>query len=141
MARFNLIQIGTLYLTDDETSTGLKAKTTVSGLDDLLNAYTGATVIPISGKPFNFTRVNDGAGVFLQLKPYVVDSDLLSDLNDLFNTALAGDSTINVVITGDTGSFDLECKPRLPKPLEFSGKFINGKIFDLSINLTVDSIN
>jgi hypothetical protein len=141
MARFNKVQLDAIYLTDDESGTGLRCKSEVTGLDELFSAYTGATQIAISGKPFNFTRENDGAGVLIVVKPFVVSTDLRDDLKTLVDGALAADITFQTVFTGDNGIFDLNCKPRLNKPIEFSGKFINGRIYDLAINLVVDSIN
>lgn len=140
MSRFNSIQLGTIYLTDTGLDTGRGCKCEVSGLDELISSKAGATVIPISGKPFNFVRDNDGAGVSLTIKPYVLTQAVYSDLKDAFDAALSSDSTVQVIIDGDTGTFDLDCKPRM-KPMDGDLRFVNGRIYNLAINLVVDSIN
>src|SRR4051794_28326490 len=112
MARFNTAQFDSLYLTEDGTSTGTGDKCEVLGLDALDSAWTGTNLIPISGKPFSFDLENDGAGLPLVIKPYVVTPTFKTALRTLFDAAIAADSTIRVLIAGDTGSFDLNCKPK-----------------------------
>jgi hypothetical protein len=141
MARFNSVSLDSVYLTDDGTSGGIGCKCEISGIDGLKSSYAGNVVTAVDGTPHAFILPNIGQGVPLVIKPYVITSALLGSLNSLFNTAISGDAAINVLIAGDTGSFDLSCIPALPKPLEFSGKFLNGRIYDVAINLVVVSIN
>lgn len=142
MARFNEIQIGSLYLTDTGLVGGVKCKSEVDGLDALLLNYTGAVIIAADGTPHAQIADNtEGKGAPIAIRPFVLTTSVFTSLKTIFNTALAGGTSINVIITGDTGTFNLQCLPGLPKPIAGSGKFINGRIFEETINFVVLSIN
>lgn len=141
MARYNLIQIGSIYLTSSGLVGGTRCKTEVTGLDGLYHDYVGVTVKAMSGAPKNFPRTNLGEGVEIQIRPQVITSSVLDSIRDAFNTALGADSTIQCVFTGDIDTFDVDCKPLLPKPIDFSGRFRNNFVYDASINLVVVSVN
>lgn len=141
MARFNTIKIGSVWLTDDGLSGGKPCKTEVSGVDRLRPTRTGFTRTALSGQPYNFVMPNEGKGVVLVIRPYVLTESVFNQLQNGLDGSTQSGVAINVTLNGDTGDFDLECAPLLPQQMEFSGKFSNGRIFDVTINLVVVSIN
>lgn len=142
MARFNTVQIETLYFTDTGLVGGKPCKIEVTGLDALSLASTGAIAIAADGMPYAFVASNaEGQGVPIRIAPEQLTTALFASLKTIINAAIAGSTTLTVIITGDTGTFNLECLPALPKPLEFPGKFRNGRIYESAINLVVASIN
>jgi hypothetical protein len=71
VARNYLVQLDDLYLTSDGTSGGIRCKSEVPALDQLLLDHVGSTIIPITGRPFEFIREIE-AGFEIEIKPYVI---------------------------------------------------------------------
>lgn len=138
---YNLVQLNTLYLTDTGLVGGVPCRTAVAGLDALSLTKAGQTTIAADGTPYNFISDGGGKGGPIKVSPEVVSSALLATLKTLLNTAIAANTTIHAIFTGDTGTFDLNVKPLFPKPIEFNGEFFNGNIYGLVLNFTVQSIN
>jgi len=141
MARFNEVQIGSVFLTEtgDDGDTGVKSD--VTGLEGLYSGYTGSTVDSIGGPSWNFSRENLGEGVRIEIRPESIPKTVLDLVKAALDAVTPTNATVQCVFTGDTGTYDVNCKPVLPIAAGFGGKFINGRIKDSHINLVVDSIN
>lgn len=143
MAEYNLVNFNdTLYLTDDGLVTGRPCRVEVSGLDALALPYAGNVTSAADGTPYAFVIAHHGQGAVLKLSPAVITTSVLASIKSVFQTAIAAEETINLKLTGgDLGNFDLECLPLFPRPIEFSGKFLEGNIYDVVLGLVVRSQN
>lgn len=145
MAEFYAVKFGTVYLTDTGLVGGQPCRTDVTGLDNLQLAYAGNEAKSADNTPYMFMQDFGGQGSVLKISPAVMSAAVMSALKTLIEAAIAGNTTINVTLAGDTGSYDLECLPLFTsggvKPIEFSGKFFNGQIYDTSLNVVVLSVN
>jgi hypothetical protein len=144
MAEYYKVQIDGLWLTSDglePVEPNLACRVDVDDLSGLAMAHVGPIVKAITGKPWKFLSENTGAGVDLVIKPFVIRPDVLQGLVDLFDTANASDSLVNLVLNaGELPDRDLQCRPGEPA-IGYSGRFDDDRIYDVVINLTVDSIN
>lgn len=142
MAEYNTVKISSVYLTDDGLITGRPCRIDVTGLDALSLTSTGAIAIAADGSPYAFVVSNtEGQGVPIRIAPFVLTPSVLNSLKTAINAAVDANLTINITISGDTGAFDLQCLPAFPKPVEFSGKFFNGRIYETAFNFVVVSVN
>lgn len=144
MAQTRLIQIETLYLTTTGAAGGVPCKTTVSGLDSIGDTLAGPVIIPITGPPFKFLADNsEGEGVPIVINLFRFAR--LSDLRSIINTVQSTNGTATVAISnGPEGSLSFECKfgtPQDPRPIVYAGEFFSSQLYDVTINLTVASIN
>ena len=137
--KYNLIQLNSIYLTNDATSTGTPCKTSVSGLDALTFDFTGVTVLALDGTPYNQVFDNYKKGLPLTIKITQTTDTRLDELASLLTTLVTAESSVLVQITGSTGDFTLNCLPAFPKPLEFSGDFQNSYVKDITLNFVVQS--
>lgn len=145
MAEFYTVKFGAVYLTDTGLVDGQPCRTDVTGLDGLQVAYAGNEAKSADNTPYMFMLNFEGQGIELKLAPAVMSAAVLASLKTLIEAAIAGNTTINVTLSGDTGDYDLECLPLFTsggtKPINFSGKFFNGQIYDTSLNVVVQSVN
>lgn len=142
MADYNLVQIGDIFLTDDGLETGVPCRTQIAGLDSMQLSHTGQINKAADGTPYAFLVENGLQGVDIEIRPFVMTDDVFDDIKDVISTALAGSTTVNVKISeGPFGNFDLNCLPLFPRPIEFPGEFINGRISDVVFRFTVASVN
>jgi hypothetical protein len=142
MINYYHIQIGDLWLTSDETETGIPLISNIAGLDALQFAYTGNTVLALDGTPHQQVRVLKGVPVVIDLN--WVPREMFLSLVDVINTSIDDDEEIAVMLLDDSkgmGDFDLSCVPTLPDPLSFPGDFMSEKIKAVRINLTVAAVN
>lgn len=144
MAEFYTVKFGSVYFTDDGTSTGQACLTTVTGLDNLQVPYAGAVAKSADNTPYMFVLDFGGQGTEIKIAPMVISASILAALKEVISVAVVTGATINVLIDGDTGSYNLECLPLFKseggvKPIEFSGKFFNGQIYDCALNVVVVS--
>jgi hypothetical protein len=113
----------------------------VPGLEALYSSYTGATVDSIGGPSWNFVRENLGQGKRIEIKPESIPKTVLDLVKAALDAVTPTNGTVRCIFTGDTGTYDVNCKPVLPIHTGFGGKFINGRILESHILLAVDSIN
>lgn len=137
MDRANLIKIGTKYLTSDGTITGLRCLTEIDGLHLLLFSNIGPIRKAVSGKPRKFHLENLGQGVDLIIRTPRMDTDRRDEIVGQLDVA---SGTVNMTISGPSGTFDLDVIPGDPV-LTHSGKTRTSRIYEVSIAVTVDSIN
>lgn len=137
MDRSNLIKIGSKYLTSDGTNTGLRCLTEIDGLHLLLFDNIGPIRKSVSGKPRKFHLENLGHGIDLIIRTPRMDTDRRDEIVGELDVA---SGTVNMTISGPSGTFDLDILPGDPS-LTHSGKTRTDRIYDVVINVTVDSIN
>jgi hypothetical protein len=134
---FYLVKIGTVNLTDDGTGTGAACLNQVQGLSSLFLARNGNTIKACDGTPRNFTFENEGKGVNLITKPFVIKSDVLDDLKTLINASFGG-SDIAVQVSDGPGAANVDCKPLFENgipPLNFGPNFSDDDLYDVEIRL------
>jgi hypothetical protein len=141
MSDYHLVKIGTVYLTNDGLETGRHCRTTITGLDALIIGYTGVIHRAIDNTPYAQVTNNIGVGQDIQILIYRLTAAVYASLQTVINGAFSAAETINVVIDGDGGTFDLECMPGLPKPLTWAGDMGLGRLHEVGVNLTVAEIN
>lgn len=139
MARYNTIQIDSIYLTSTGLSNGSPCKSSVEGLDALSLDYQGQTVIALDGTPYNQYTTNNKRGLPLKIKLSQLSETVLESLIALMDSTISGATTNLIRITGDTGDFVLNCLPAFPQPIEFPGDFQNDRIRDVTLNYVVNS--
>jgi hypothetical protein len=134
---FYLVQIGSVYLTDDGSGSGNACLTKVDGLSKLFLDHEGATNIPLSGKPWNNTREISGNNVQLVSKPFAVKEAQLEDIKDLIDAADGAHSAITVIVSNGPGSVSVDCDPFWDEsgtpPLNFGGNFFDDDLFDVEV--------
>lgn len=119
----------------------LACRVIVEGISGLANAEVGPITKAITGKPWKFIQTNTGAGVDLVLKVEAMTPSLLQDIIDAIDAANSGDTTVNLVLSaGELPDYDLECVPGEPA-VNYTGDFTDDRIFNVTINLCVSSIN
>lgn len=137
--KYNLIQLGSVYITADGTSSGKPCRAEVEGLDALSSDYTGVTVIALDGTPYNQIQQTAKKGLPLVIKIFQTTDTRLDALKSQIESLISGFSSVLVQITGSTGTFAVNCLPAFPKPLEFTGEFQNSYIKNITLNFVVQS--
>lgn len=132
-----------IYFTDtgQPPPLGSPCRCKVTGLDALTLLYAGSIAVSANGTPYLFKIPHAGQGTIIQIAPFVLTKNVLDDITALINEVIEDDVTIRVNIAGDIRTYDLNCMPFFPKPVEFSGEFLDNQIFDSAINLIVLSQN
>lgn len=135
---YNLVQIGTVYLTDDGLVSGNPCRTLIDNLDLLQSAYIGQTFKAADGSPYNTVYENTGAGVDLVIKPFAAQKSVLDAIVAVNDAAILANSAVVVVITGLAGNFTLHCIPTFPRSVAFQGQeYIDDRIADATITYSV----
>lgn len=139
MADYNLVQLESIYFTDDGLVTGIPCRIEVDGLDGLLISKTGSVATAADGTPYAFIVDNGGQGAAIRLRPLVITDTVLASIQSALDAAASGNTTVSLDVTGDLGTFNLECIPAYPKPIEGGTRFSNGRIYEVVINLIIQS--
>lgn len=137
MGRYNLIQIGSAYLTSDGTASGDRCRTQVTGLGSLSLDFTGNVITALDGTPYVQVLQNRRRGLPLSVTAAQMSKALFEQLVGIVQTAVSTSTTIDVRVSGDTGVFSFKCVPGFPNPVEFPGTFIEGRVFDVTLNFIV----
>lgn len=138
---YNLVTIGSIVLSDDGTGGGLPCRTEVLGLDALKFTQTGSNTNAADGTVYQFKVDNLGKGLLIEIRPFAIMKDVFDDINDVIQDSLDNDTIINITISGDTGDFDLDVLPSMPKPVEFSGDFFSEQINNVVYRFLIDTVN
>jgi len=131
--QYNTVQINSLYLTKDGLSGGIPCKLTVAGLDALKPPVSAGVKKALDGTPYRRTVDFGGRGFDISITVEILLKDVFDDVNDEINDAITDEETLSLVITGDTGTFNLTVIPG-EKPIQFSGEFINERIKQVTYN-------
>lgn len=137
---YNLIQLGSIYLTFNGLSSGDACRTIVTGLDFAGLAKDVQITNAADGTPY--ASIGDGAGIGspIKIQPAVIASSVFNSIKTAYNSAIAANTNIRAIFTGDTGTFDINCLPLGSKPLEF-GEFFDGYLYNTALNLVIVSFN
>lgn len=133
MARYNLIQIGSIYFTSDGTASGIPCKVNVDGISEAVLTKSGQTIISANGVPW--TQVIDVSrkGLVFSFNLDFIDKDVHDDVVTMFQDMVDNLDTEVMNITGDTGNFTFNVKPFLPNAINvsggFSGNILKGVIY------------
>lgn len=138
---YNLVKVGDNWLTDTGEETGMPCRTEVSGLDALRFSFTGSNTLAADGTPYSFIVENSGKGLLIEIRPFAITKEVLDDIVEDIEDAVAGNTPLVIVIGGDTGDFDLSCIPALPKPVEFPGTFSEGRIDGVVFRFLIIAVN
>lgn len=129
----NLIQLGTLYITDSEGSGGVKYLSTVKGTDALELDAEGQDIVALDGTAYSqFSGVIDAP---IDIEVPLMEVSMKDAIAGVFQAYIDTPTPFTFVITGDPGTFTGTGKPRFPKPLEYSGEFFNGKLKNVKLKL------
>ena len=139
MSRYNLIRIGDTYLTDDGTESGLVCRSLVTGLDDrVYMTWNGTTVYALDGTPYVQLRIDEERlGSELSIKVDYLSRDVFNELQGYIEEQIADGLSIPVTFKGYMREFSFNCMPRFPRPMEFPGTWLEGRVLDVSFNFTV----
>jgi hypothetical protein len=133
MARFNRVQINDLHLTKDSSAMAIPCLLSVSGLDKLKTPTKGRIVRGLDNTPTRISADFGGRGVDIAVTVETLYKAVFDALNAEIDTACDNFSTLDLVITGDTGDFNLTVIPG-DEPIVFPGDFINGRIKKVTYN-------
>lgn len=130
MGRYNLVQIGTVYLTDTGLVGGTPCRVRVGGLPLLSLSHTGVTRPQASGRPITQLATIKGlpVSVTVEWQAKAVHEAILAEFQD----SIDGNTDFDLVITGDTGDFNLTAIPEFPRYTDFPGDFSNEIIQQVS---------
>ena len=133
MADYNRIQINSIYLTKDSSQSDLPCLLSVSGLDKLKTPNKGRIIRGLDNTPTRLQSNFSLKGIEIGVTVEILYKSVFDAINDEINDALANFETIDLVITGDTGNFNLTVLPA-DEPINFSGEFINERILSVTYN-------
>lgn len=137
---YNLVKIGTVWLTSDGTETGEPCRVEVLGLGRLLLGNLGSVNKAADGTPYLYSVESVGQGTDIQITVTALMAAEVVSLAGVINTALSAETAIEVTVEGLAGDFTLSCLPLLPNPIEIPGSFNNDRIESVVISLTVIEI-
>ncbi len=132
--RFNKIKIGSIWLTKDGTENSTPCKLTVTNIDLLLMDLTGQVNPSADGTPFVQVVDLEKRGIILEITVETMLKAVYESLASQLNARLNDGNTIALEITGDTGNFELDSLPMLPRPIS-PASFINNRIKSTVIRL------
>lgn len=143
MSDYNLISIGSVYLTSDGTSMGNPCRTKVHGHGKLLNTYTGQIQKNLKNVPIAQVtpEVEAGVGEEISIEIRKLTIETLGDIQDEINAAYAASTTLNVVSVGTVGTFNLETLAKLPDAISDPSDVDEDYIYGITITFTVAGIN
>lgn len=133
--KFNAVQINSIYLTKDSSAMEDPCKLSVSGLDKLKTPTKGRIVRGLDNTPTRISADFAGKGIDIAITVETLYKAVFDALNAEIDTACSNFTTLVLVITGDTGTFNLTVLPG-DEPIQFAGEFKNGRIKRVTYNFT-----
>lgn len=141
MADYNLVKIGDVCLTNDGLETGMPCRTEVRGTAALKHVKTGIIRRAADGTPYRYSMPNEGKGLTVVIILPVTEDTVMDSVVAENNDAMNAQTTVRVVIQGDTGDFDLQCEVDMPNGIDFPGTFSNGRVDGVGFTYVISSIN
>lgn len=132
MARYNQVQIGSVYLTSTGANGGKPCKVDVKGLGKLKTTKTGQVINSADGTPYAQLLSVGHKGLPIEVITDWMTKTVFDSVVSLIETAKNAASSITLVITGETGTFSLTTIPDVPEDIDFgsfSTSYIKGAIF------------
>lgn len=109
MITYPLIQFGTVFLTNDNLSTGIRYIAFVDGLDDIALTDNIQIIKALDGTVFSqFQPVKD---TLITVRVPRMDFAKFDAIRDVINAAIAGSTTFNLNITANGEAFTFTAKP------------------------------
>lgn len=137
--RYNLVQIGDVYLTSDGTSSGTPCRVRVSNIGKLTSRYQGQVVKAADGTPYLQTIDSVGQGTDLDIVITAINLNELKSLINYIDQAVEESQLISVVISGLAGTFYLDCLPIYPQPIQIPEEFAHNRFENVTIRFSVVS--
>jgi hypothetical protein len=135
---WNLIQIGSVYLTDTEGSTGDKAMATVQGMDKFGIAQLAQQTKAIDGRVYTQFQAIIDAPVTIDVPK--MESELYDAVRDVFTAWIATPTDFTFAVTGVPENFTGTAKPRWETgepPISYTGERVDTQIWGVTIRLWV----
>lgn len=111
MARFNLIQIGSIYITGTGLVDGFRCKTEVQGLDPLRLSRRSSIIKAIDGTPFR--QLSESVkGIDFEISIDWVAKTVYDNILSLFDDSNEDGTVIAVSVDGDTGTYSVNAIPQ-----------------------------
>jgi hypothetical protein len=132
MARYNAVQIGSVYLTSTGAAGGLPCKTTIKGLESMKTSKTGQALISADGTPYLQVIDVDNRGIPVEITTDWMSKTVFDSVVALIESAINSASSIALVINGDTGNFSFNAVPAVPEQIffqDFRNNYIRGAGF------------
>lgn len=132
MARFHLIQIGSIFLTDDGSEDGKPCKTHVTGIGIISLDKVGTTRPQASGRPR--TQLAQPKNIPISISVDYIHKDVHSDILEQLQDSLNDDTDFVLNISGDTGTFELTAIPDFPNHTNLTGDFSTNILKSVTYN-------
>lgn len=140
MSRFNLVSIGSIWLTRTGLDSGVRCKTNVTGLDALRLSKTGNTIIALDGTPFQQV-MSSSKGLPVSVGAEQISKTVFDSLVAAIQTAVDAGTNLSLYVSGDTGTFSLDVVPSFPEAIKFPGTFSNELIANVQFNFIVAQLH
>jgi hypothetical protein len=133
---WNLIQIGSVYLTSNEASNGGKLICTIEGMDVFGIGYDGSQDRSLSNVVYTQLQATNESAVDIKIP--LLHYDLYDAIRDVITAWIATPTDFTFNVTGIPDNFTGTAKPRWePKPLEYSGERVGDYLRDATLRLWV----
>lgn len=133
---FNTVKINTTYLTMDGTALGLPCRVAVEGLVALRPAFGRLVKRTADGTPRVQYRERKGRSITITI--FTISETALDTLLAELDSVEAASSLHNLVISGDTGDFNVDC---VREETDAPGTFNNGHVHDVKLVFAVYTVN
>lgn len=111
MARFNLIQIGSIYITSTGLVDGSRCKSEVTGLDPLRLSRRVSIIKAIDGTPYRQLSESE-KGIDFQISIDWVAKTVYDNILNLFDDSNEDGTFIAISVDGDTGTYSVNAIPQ-----------------------------
>src|SRR5688572_8971972 len=140
------IRIEDWYATKTGAAGGMGCLNTCQGMEVFGIDQVGPVAVAITGKTHKFLRDNSElAGSPIVINIPQMPSSVFSSLKSAINTVQTSNGEATVIFTnGPEGTKSVECKfgtPTDPREFVWDGTFWGDQVFDVSINLTIQTLN
>jgi hypothetical protein len=126
--KYNLVQIGSIYLTKDGLVSGKPCKTSVKGLDAMMITTAFQVIKALSGKPY-LQLSDEQLGRPVSIEYESMDGGVFQDIVDAIQAAIDGLTTITLSVTGGAyGDFSGLTVVPDENPVRLSGDFSNTQV-------------
>lgn len=128
------VQIGSTWLTDDGTETGMPCQVDVGGLGPLFLDYASSIRKAADGTPYAFILPSDWQGDDVVVTVLAMRIEEFQDIQTDINAALAAESLIAVSITWNAVVFEFDALSVAVTP---PGSFTAERLNNVGFNFTV----
>lgn len=133
MARFNVVSIDGIYLTQNGTISGDPCKVEVEGLDNLVIVKKRVNIQASDGEVYSQITPANNKGIVIGIQISYLAQSLYEDINTIFNNK-STTGVITLTVSGPTGIWTLSTIPA-EDPIDFTGKFSGDIIENVTYRL------